>query len=115
QEAFKLFVEMLTAIEVETLSLCFKLFPPPEAETVPIVQQPSKVRKDRLVAMHEEVGSIYKASQPEDVASPIPEAPDQDDEAQKRQPIRVDKAPGRNDPCPCGSGKKYKQCHGRNA
>jgi len=30
-------------------------------------------------------------------------------------PVRVDKAPGRNDPCPCGSGKKYKQCHGQGA
>jgi len=33
----------------------------------------------------------------------------------KQEPIRVEKAPGRNDPCPCGSGKKYKQCHGKDA
>ena len=33
----------------------------------------------------------------------------------KQEPIRVEKAPGRNDPCPCGSGKKYKQCHGKEA
>ena len=33
---------------------------------------------------------------------------------EKPQPIRVAKTPGRNDPCPCGSGKKYKNCHGRN-
>ena len=32
---------------------------------------------------------------------------------QPTQPIRADKLPGRNDPCPCGSGKKFKQCHGR--
>ena len=30
-----------------------------------------------------------------------------------KKPISVDKSPGRNDPCPCGSGKKYKKCHGR--
>jgi preprotein translocase subunit SecA len=30
----------------------------------------------------------------------------------KQEPIRVEKTPGRNDPCPCGSGKKYKHCHG---
>ena len=30
-----------------------------------------------------------------------------------RKPVTVDKAPGRNAPCPCGSGKKYKKCHGR--
>ena len=32
---------------------------------------------------------------------------------QRRAPIMKDKLPGRNDPCPCGSGKKFKNCHGR--
>lgn len=32
-----------------------------------------------------------------------------------QQPVKVEKKVGRNDPCPCGSGKKYKQCHGRDA
>ena len=36
-------------------------------------------------------------------------------EQQVTQPIHVEKTVGRNDPCPCGSGKKYKQCCGRNA
>lgn len=30
----------------------------------------------------------------------------------KQQPVRVEQKIGRNDPCPCGSGKKYKNCHG---
>lgn len=34
-------------------------------------------------------------------------------EPMKQEPIRVEKAPGRNDLCPCGSGKKYKHCHGK--
>ena len=34
--------------------------------------------------------------------------------AQKTQPIVNEVKIGRNDPCPCGSGKKYKQCCGRN-
>ena len=34
-------------------------------------------------------------------------------EQQRPMPIHVDKRPRPNDPCPCGSGKKYKQCHGR--
>lgn len=37
----------------------------------------------------------------------------QKETAKKSEPVRVDKKVGRNDPCPCGSGKKYKQCHGR--
>jgi len=32
-----------------------------------------------------------------------------------RTPVTAEKGPGRNDPCPCGSGKKYKKCHGRGA
>ncbi len=34
-------------------------------------------------------------------------------EMQRPEPIRVEKKPRPNDPCPCGSGKKYKQCHGK--
>jgi preprotein translocase subunit SecA len=34
-------------------------------------------------------------------------------EPENMMPVRVDKTPGRNDPCFCGSGKKYKLCHGR--
>jgi preprotein translocase subunit SecA len=33
----------------------------------------------------------------------------------KQEPVRVGPKVGRNDPCPCGSGKKYKNCHGKNA
>jgi preprotein translocase subunit SecA len=35
------------------------------------------------------------------------------DKNKKAEPVRVEKKTGRNDPCPCGSGKKFKQCHGR--
>lgn len=35
------------------------------------------------------------------------------EQTQKAQPVRVDKKVGRNDPCPCGSGKKFKHCHGK--
>ncbi len=34
-------------------------------------------------------------------------------EAAKPQPLHSSPKVGRNDPCPCGSGKKYKQCHGK--
>ncbi|MDL2211128.1 SEC-C domain-containing protein, partial [Bacteroides sp. OttesenSCG-928-M17] len=38
----------------------------------------------------------------------------QDTREVKREPVRVEKTVGRNDPCPCGSGKKFKNCHGKN-
>ncbi|HMM03910.1 MAG: preprotein translocase subunit SecA [Prevotella sp.] len=40
--------------------------------------------------------------------------PSQPQGAPKIAPVHVDKKPGRNDPCYCGSGKKYKNCHGKN-
>jgi len=36
-----------------------------------------------------------------------------DPSAVKQEPVRVGPKVGRNDPCPCGSGKKFKACHGR--
>ena len=41
------------------------------------------------------------------------ETPEAEDAPKKTQPLRVEPKIGRNDPCPCGSGKKYKQCHGK--
>ena len=40
----------------------------------------------------------------------VTNGPDQ----KSKMPVHVEKTVGRNDPCPCGSGKKYKNCHGRN-
>jgi len=49
------------------------------------------------------------------VAKPIHTISGKEDETRKRQPVKVTEKVGRNDPCPCGSGKKYKHCHGRNS
>jgi preprotein translocase subunit SecA len=43
------------------------------------------------------------------------EAAGRDTREQKQEPYRSEKTVGRNDPCPCGSGLKYKNCHGKNA
>ncbi len=60
---------------------------------------------------------LRKAEEPkrEQVAKPTGESGGDGDSGKpaKRQPIRKKKKPGRNDPCPCGSGKKYKNCCGR--
>ncbi len=45
----------------------------------------------------------------------LSEANSDTQEKAKPQPVKVEKKIGRNDPCPCGSGKKYKNCHGKNA
>lgn len=48
------------------------------------------------------------------VAKPLSMTSGKDEEVRKKAPIKAQQKVGRNDPCPCGSGKKYKFCHGRN-
>ncbi|MGD9909263.1 MAG: preprotein translocase subunit SecA [Candidatus Izemoplasmatales bacterium] len=48
------------------------------------------------------------------VAKPISTYSGKEDDTRKKQPKKVTQKVGRNDPCPCGSGKKYKYCHGQN-
>ena len=110
QEAYKLFVELLGEIEHETLSLAFKLFPLTEAESKEIeaLQRQTAMKQERLVAQHAEIESAYDIIESEGEGS-LPGV----DIHENRQPVRVEEKPGRNDPCPCGSGKKYKNCHGQ--
>ena len=48
-----------------------------------------------------------------DGAGRLPVQTNQTQERSRPQPVHVEKKVGRNDPCPCGSGKKYKNCHGK--
>ncbi len=107
QEAYHLFVDLLRDIENETLSLAFKLFPITEEESREIEarQRQTAVRQERLVAQHAEAESTFDLID-EEGEHPAEQAPQQ-------QPARAEEKPGRNDLCPCGSGKKYKNCHGQ--
>ena len=104
QEAFRLFIDLLRDIELETLSLAFKLFPvdAEEAEEMEERQRKAAVRQERLVAQHAPVSSVYSIVEEEEENQELPQ-----------QPIIADKKPGRNDLCSCGSGKKYKNCCGQ--
>jgi preprotein translocase subunit SecA len=110
QEAFKLFVNMLDDIAKETLSLAFKLYPQ-QSQSEEVVPQRAEVNARRLVATHEEAESAYSYS-PEESGSESQNASKPSGDT-KQAPVRVEKTPGRNEPCPCGSGKKYKHCHGK--
>jgi preprotein translocase subunit SecA len=59
---------------------------------------------------HAEANSAFEAEQETESESGL----STEDPASKEQPFtREGHKVGRNDPCPCGSGKKYKQCHGK--
>ncbi|WP_353196331.1 preprotein translocase subunit SecA [Parapedobacter defluvii] len=101
-EAFNLFKEMLVNMNKDVVGFLFK-------GEIPN-QQPQDVREARPLPRQE---ARVKTSKPELVASGGGSAPAEDTrEIQRTQPVRNEQKVGRNDPCPCGSGKKYKNCHG---
>jgi preprotein translocase subunit SecA len=101
-EAFKLFVTLLEQIRNEVVSFCFKFFPAAPEEVQRRRQQPS----GRVTETKQNTTNIG-------LSAPTPKAAVIDQRPGKPQPISVGEKVGRNDPCPCGSGKKYKNCHGR--
>ncbi len=104
-EAFNMFMEFLGQVNTEIVTTAFKLFPV-EAQQLPI-RGPR--RPQQLRTSHEtSTGMGFQGNR-----EPMPGQPSSENKAEKTQPIQVGEKIGRNDPCPCGSGKKYKQCHGK--
>ncbi|WP_026220955.1 preprotein translocase subunit SecA [Thiofilum flexile] len=99
REAFEMFQEMLERIKHEVISFLARIqvnttAPEPEPTPEPQYRQYS----------HPRVTSALQAEEEDEVV----------DAMTPEKPYRIDKTKvGRNDPCPCGSGKKYKQCHGQ--
>ncbi len=104
-ESVNLFDTMVDKINNQTVSVLMR-------GQIP-VQEPQEVRQ----AAPEQRQDMSKyREQKQDLGDPNQEAAAQNDTREvKHEPIRVEKTVGRNDPCPCGSGKKYKNCHGKNA
>ena len=99
-ESFNLFLSLLAQIRDDIVSFCFKFFP----------QAPEEVKQKDEQAPHK-ITTIK-----DDVANLGLKSSEQGDEGARRgkqKPVKVEAKVGRNDPCPCGSGKKYKQCHGK--
>ncbi len=104
-ESVNLFDAMVNKINNQTVSILMR-------GQIP-VQTPQEVRQ----AGPEQRQDLSKyQEQKQDLNDPHQQAAARRDtrEPQKREPIRTERTVGRNDPCPCGSGKKYKNCHGRN-
>src|SRR6202000_654760 len=103
-EAFELFRNMLAAVNKEMVSFLFR-------GGIAVQQQADEIREARPVARQDI--QHMRTSKPETVQpSGIPML-DDTRELLKPSPVRVEQKIGRNDPCPCGSGKKFKNCHGQ--
>lgn len=96
-ESFSLFEKMLTSINRDITSfLCRASLPIAEQQQVRDTDLPKTDNRNVKTSRQEAAPRTNSGEAP-----------------QKPQPVRVEKKVGRNDPCPCGSGKKYKNCHGK--
>tara|TARA_B110000046_G_scaffold112201_1_gene119320 strand:+ start:8495 stop:11830 length:3336 start_codon:yes stop_codon:yes gene_type:complete len=106
-EAFELFKQMIDRTNKEIITFLMKGNLPQQEQ--PQVQQAAAPRQEqpKLQTSRTETPSFSKGSDGGQKGG-NPEAP-----KPKSQPVRVEAKVGRNEPCPCGSGKKFKQCHGK--
>ena len=102
-ESFNLFKTMVNNVNRKAVTILMR-------GQVP-VREPEQVQE----AKREEKTDYSKMKTGRNDNVPNPQQPGQPQQQQKVSPIKVDKTPGRNDPCFCGSGLKYKNCHGKNA
>ena len=111
QEGFAMFDEMVADIREETVKFCYNV-------TVTTRTERRNVVSGRVSAAKEEYKDEEAASQSgaRRQGGSMPSAAPKAEKTGKQETIRRDMPKvGRNDPCPCGSGKKYKNCCGRNA
>jgi len=109
-EAFRMFMELLDLVNTETVTTVFRLFPA-AAQQLPI-RGPQRPPQQMHITHDATDGMGFRSNRAPD-EPPAAGAAEGPPRAGKPQPIHVGDKIGRNDPCPCGSGKKYKQCHGR--
>jgi preprotein translocase subunit SecA len=106
REAFELFGQMLEMIKTEVVRIIMTVRIQTREE---IQQAEQQMATPHLENVHYEHADFDASKAPEELLAPTAEA------NEVRQAPTTNNLPrvGRNDPCPCGSGKKYKQCHGQ--
>ena len=96
-ESYNLFTDMLEKLNEEVLTFLLRAFIP--------LRDASDAREARPAQRPQRNLQQMRSTDPSQLST--------NGEQQSRMPVRVDKRVGRNDPCPCGSGLKYKNCHGK--
>ncbi len=106
-ESVKLFDNMVNTMNNKSVSILMRA-QIPEVQQVQEAAPEQHTQRGQYTESKQQLGA-EQMTDPNQAAAAA-----QDTRAQQpRTPIIKDKLPGRNDPCPCGSGKKFKQCHGR--
>lgn len=110
KEAFNLFSSMISTVNRDIASFLFK-GQVPQAEPTQQLRNAEQVQQEQYAKKIQE-GRGEVEGDPSAQQNGGPQAPQQQVE-KKPEPVRVGPKVGRNDPCPCGSGKKFKSCHGK--
>ena len=106
-ESVKLFDNMVNTMNDRSVSILMRA-------QIPMMQEVQEAAPEQHTQRQQYTESKQNLSQEQMTDPNQAAAAAQDTRAQQpRTPIIKDKLPGRNDPCPCGSGKKFKNCHGR--
>ena len=106
-ESVKLFDNMVNTMNNRSVSILMRA-------QIPVVQELQEAAPEEHTQRQQYTESKQNLTQEQMTDPNQAAAAAQDTRAQQpRTPIIKDKLPGRNDPCPCGSGKKFKNCHGR--
>ncbi|MED5420139.1 MAG: SEC-C metal-binding domain-containing protein, partial [Pseudomonadota bacterium] len=117
REAFEMFGEMLEQVKHDTISILSRVRIQSEQDVQRMEEERRKARA--LKFKHDEASALSTVTMrgtgapPPGGGQPVP-----DQQTRQEQPggetfVRSGRKIGRNEPCPCGSGKKYKQCHGK--
>ena len=99
-ESFELFKRMATDVNKQIISFLMRANLPHNQQSIAQEVRVQAPRVEQTQTSRNEIGAS-------------PDSDNDEKPTSKAQPVRVEQKTGRNDPCPCGSGKKYKQCHGK--
>ena len=98
RESFELFAEMLERFKNEVISILSKIQVRSQEEVEAMEAQRHRLNEANMQFQHEEAAGLAVEEEAQEHEQPF---------------VREGRKIGRNEPCPCGSGKKYKQCHGK--
>jgi preprotein translocase subunit SecA len=114
REGFELFQEMMQRLDADVVSQLFRV--QVAVDAVPEEQDLAPMRAAQMIFSHAQVApvgvAVAAAAGRGADPGPATAAGVAEEAAPKQTPFRAEEKVGRNDPCPCGSGKKYKKCHG---
>jgi preprotein translocase subunit SecA len=101
REAFELFQSLLMTVKRETVHLMARVEPISREQMEEMEnQRREELARQKMQLRHDELSALGQPEEQPQAAAP------------RAQVVREGRKIGRNDPCPCGSGKKYKSCHG---